>query len=256
MSTELTVQQPQQQDLMTVILQAAMDQTVDVNKMMALADLKIKMDQHAAEQRREDAVVEFAAAKSRVQMKVPRVAKNGMIKVPAKDGRSGHNTPYALYEDIDLVLRPIMAEEGFSFSFDAKAVEGGRIEISLIVSHKLGHSERSSIPLAIDSSGSKNATQAIVSTNSYGKRTLICNWANIVTEGKDDNGASIPSTPVSEEQARKIEDMIAACEMKPGQLVKFWAHMGVDAASKILAADFPKAMDALRATQSFNRGAA
>lgn len=223
------------------------DPTFDVGKLQMLVQLHREMQTDAAR-------IEFAAAKARVQMAVPRVSKNGMIIIPGKDGKEGHRTPYALYEDIDKVLRPLLAEEGFSFSFDALA-DGQRIIVKLRVSHKLGHVEESSLPLAIDASGSKNATQAIVSTNSYGKRVLICNWANIITEGKDDDGAGQGAAPITDTQAMTLNDMMVKCQMSPGQKAKFFAHVKANTIEEITSGRFDQAKAALQRTIEFNQGA-
>lgn len=223
------------------------DPTFDVGKLQMLVQLHREMQADAAR-------IEFAAAKARVQMTVPRVSKNGMIIIPGKDGKEGHKTPYALYEDIDKVLRPLLAAEGFSFSFDAVA-DGTRIIVKLRVSHKLGHVEESALPLAIDASGSKNATQAIVSTNSYGKRVLICNWANIITEGKDDDGAGQDGAPISDAQALTLNDMMLECKMSQQQKAKFFAHVKAETIEQITVGRFAQAKAALQRTIEFNRGA-
>ena len=178
----LQIQQAETREMTTsdMLMAAAQSPDVDAAKIRELWAIKREMDSVNAER-------EFKQAMARAQARMPRIDKRGKIVVPGKEGRTGHQTPYALYEDIDTAIRPILTEEGFSESFTAEATGASAIW-HCIVAHRAGHQERySTPPLPADTTGSKNGVQAVFSSNSYAKRYLRCNIWNIITVGVDDD---------------------------------------------------------------------
>src|SRR5712691_4864702 len=93
-------------DLLSVIANAVADPRMDVEKMQRLLDMHMQITT-------ENRKVAFAAAMSRLQAKLPQINKEGRIIVKGVE-----RSRYARIEDIDLAIKPLMAEEGFSFSFD------------------------------------------------------------------------------------------------------------------------------------------
>ena len=74
-----------------------------------------------------------------------------------------------------------------------------------VLMHRAGHSMRTSMTLPFDTSGSKNAVQAIGSSVSYGKRYVISAMLNIATRKEDDNGyAAVPVAKITAMQAQSI----------------------------------------------------
>lgn len=229
----------QPQDLMAAVLRAAMDNTIDVAKMTALADLKIKMDLHELELRKYNAQVEFASAKAALQAVAPRVAKNGKIVNHKTDMLQSR---YALLEDIDLILRPLFEEYGFSMSITNAATSGSLMRFVAKVTHRLGHWEEVAIDLPRDGSGSKNETQGAVSTSSYAHRALMKLWARVIEEGTDKNGEQ-PDLPISEQQVMTLRDMLNESGTAPAKLLK-WAK--VETLEQIPVSKYKAAMAGLK----------
>ncbi len=229
------------QDLTSTILAAAMDPSVDVAKMTALVDLKIKMDMHELELRKYDAKVEFAAAKSALQAVAPRVDQNGIV-VNHKTGAV--QSRYAMLEDIDLILRPLFEEHGFSIVVTNASTVGDLMRFAGTVEHRLGHSEQIGIDLPRDSQGSKNGTQGAISTLSYARRALMKAWANVIEKGTDKNGET-PAGPISAQQVMTINDLI----IRAGKKEKaFLIWLGYPSLEAILTKDYDKAVNALNLT--------
>jgi hypothetical protein len=57
-----------------------------------------------------------------------------------------------------------------------------------VLAHRDGHSEQTELSLPTDTSGSKNAVQAVGSSTSYGKRYTAFALLNITSTGEDDDG--------------------------------------------------------------------
>ena len=214
-----------------VIAQAARDPAVDVIKMHALLDLQERMLKLAR-------AAAFNQAMARVQPKLPVIRQDG--KIEFEKGGKTIVQRYAKYEDIDALIRPLLHEEGFSFSFDA-TVTDKLYTISCTLSHQSGHAKTISIPLPLDSTGSKNSVQAMGSTVSYGKRYLVCMHLNIITKGEDDDAHSLD--PISEAQAKEIRELIRT---SGASQIKFLEYVKANTVEEIKTRDYNKAIEALK----------
>lgn len=187
--------QPESNALLAVISRVATDPNCDLDKMERLLNMQERVMARRAEQA-------FNAAMAAMQAEIPSIAERG----------TGHNIKYATLEDILDTVRPIMHKYGFAVSFRISQVD--RVTVTGVLMHKDGHREETSMTLAADTSGSKNAVQAIGSSVSYGKRYVLCAMLNIATRGEDDNGyAATPHTPVTETQAKQLRNLYD--RMKP-----------------------------------------
>lgn len=179
---------------LSAILRAARDPSTNIDtveRLLAMHRDLVKDQQRTA----------FRAAKARLQEKLPQIGKHGRI-VTDKSTRK-----FARLEDIDQVVRPLCAEEGFSFSYDSRPVPQG-VEFSCEMSHRDGHAEVKTLTLPLDVGGSKNAVQAVGSTTSYARRYLLEMHLNLVKRDEDDDGNG-GRGPVTKEQAGRLRAMLA-----------------------------------------------
>lgn len=197
------IEQPQRPtSLLEVIAAAVMNPAVDVAKMKELFALQREIEHDAAKK-------EFRAAKARVAKLLPQVGK---------DGRIIHNekliSKYARLEDIDQAIRPLLAEEGFSFSFDSHTevdpqTKAERIVYSGELAHRDGHAETKTLRVGIDRSGAKNEIQGVGSSTTYARRYLIEMHLNLIERGKDDDGNGGNMHPITKEHAAEIAKLLA-----------------------------------------------
>jgi len=118
---------------------------------------------------------------------------------------NGHNITYAALETIDAVVRPILSKFGFATSYRVEHPEPTKVKVTCVLMHKDGHRESTSMELNADTSGSKNAVQALGSSVTYGKRYTLCAILNITTAKEDDNGfAAKPFCPMTPEQTQML----------------------------------------------------
>lgn len=164
-------------DMFASIMEMVKDPALSVEKASALLDMQERMIDRQAK-------ADFFAAKARVMLEMPRIEKNGAIK--NKEGKV--QSRFATFEAIDRIVRPICNAAGLVYSF-IPGQSGNQVTVTCELAHTGGHVERyGPMPLAIDTTGAKNATQGAGSAVSYGKRYTLCAALNIVTEGEDDNG--------------------------------------------------------------------
>jgi len=186
--------------LLPTIVQLAKDPGVDVQKLDALLRMQERMEGRQAER-------EFIAAFSRLSARLPRVKKSGVIDLGADNkGKARGSIPFARWEDIDKVIRPLMVDEGFTLSFDSapRQGEGGGLIVTGTLMHRDGHTRTASMPLALDAGPGRNNLQAMGSSLSYGKRYCAEMLLNIVREGEDDDGKLGGTKFVTTEQAAEI----------------------------------------------------
>lgn len=185
---------------LAMIERLAANPDFDVEKLKALLDMQERvLDRNAK--------AEFFAELAVMQPDLPVVGRHGTISVPAKDGKTGHDTPYARWEDVNAAIGPILGAHGFALSFRTATSADGRIEITGILSHRGGHQEQTSLTLMHDSTGSKNAVQAIGSSVSYGKRYTAGALLNLTSRGEDDDGKAAGDEGPSEVFARTVEEI-------------------------------------------------
>lgn len=182
-STEVAEVRSVSDGILAVIARAATDPNVDIDKMERLLAMQERVLAR-------DAKAAFTAALARMQSDLPEITERG----------SGHgNIKYALWEDINDAIRPILKEHGFALAFKTK-VEEKSVIITGILSHEQGHAEETELALPSDTSGSKNAVQAIGSSLSYGKRYTAMALLNITSRGEDDDGQKGGARAIDEAQ--------------------------------------------------------
>jgi len=182
--------------LLQVISRAASDQGTDVEKMERLMAMYERIEAKRAE-------AAYASALSDMQDALPAIGERGKAKV---NGEVRYT--FALWEDINTAIKPVLKAHGFALSFRTDFTDG--ISITAVLSHRGGHSERTTIKLPADSSGSKNAVQAVASSVSYGKRYTAGALLNLTSHGEDDDAYRAAADYITEEQAVTLRDLLEA----------------------------------------------
>lgn len=197
--------------IMQVIERAAANPDVDMDKMERLLQMQERVHSRNAE-------MAFNSALASLQSELPEITEKGEIR---------HNgkliSTYARWEDVNRSIKPSMREHGFALSFRVDTSE--RVHVEGVLSHQGGHSERTSITLPADTSGSKNPVQAVASSVSYGKRYVAGALLNITSGGEDDDGQAAGTATIDEEQASRLVDLIEATKTDQGKFLK-WLYAG------------------------------
>jgi ERF superfamily len=210
-------------NMLAAIARAASDPAVDVGKMRELLAMQREI---LAEHAKMDA----AEAKARVLELMPRITKRGEIIITERAKGAPSNeasgtrkiiqrTKYAKYEDIDKIIRPILAEHGFTLTHTTSANPAGGLLVTGVLKHKGPHGvfvETSEMPLPLETSGSKNNVQGVGSSMSYGRRYTTTALLNLIFEGEDDdgNGGSKPPELLTDEQVAELSQLMTAAGAK------------------------------------------
>jgi len=211
--------------MVSVIERIAMTPDLPIERLERMLDMKERMDKQAAQ-------AQHAAAFAMASARFPAIPLNGV----------GHNNKrYATLKDIIAKTRPILSENGLALNF---AVDTGEtIRVTARLSHVSGHVETVSIDLPRDSSGSKNAVQAVGSSQTYGQRytAQAILGLSLGEDTEDDGAASTPGT-VTADQFIALRDKAAEAGIDPDKICK--AH-GVTDLQVFPAKDFDAAMKRL-----------
>jgi hypothetical protein len=228
--------------LLEVISRAARDPNVDIDKMERLLQMQERIQAR-------DAKTAYTVALAEMQPLLPIIDRKGRIIVKDKATKEiTQSTGFAKWEDISMAITPILSQNGFSLTFENGLADDGRITTTAVLAHRAGHEGRNTVTLAHDSSGSKNAVQAVGSSMSYGKRYSACGLLNIVTQGEDDDGqkAGDPAT-VDDTQLARLTALASEVE---ADVRKFCQYLKIDSLRDLPANRFNEAIDKLRAKKA------
>lgn len=201
MSGELIVQEEKQQSALPMInesqqpmrlLELAINKDADIEKLERLMAMQTQWDERNAKR-------DFLAAMARFQSRCPDIKKL----------KQGHNYKYAPLSDIVAHVRDLIAECGMCYRFEQDHEKG--IRVTCIVSHESGHSESNTMVAAPDTSGSKNAIQAIGSTVQYLMRYTFVGAFGITTADEDMDGRLPEKAEVAIDRGeviKKIQELI------------------------------------------------
>ncbi len=216
--------------LIHAIAQAVADPRCDVDKMRALFELQKDI---LAEEHR----IAFNAALARLQAKLPPINKYGQ----------GKNSKFAKLQDIDIVVRPLLGEEGFSLVFDEESCTEKTTTFVMTMKHEAGHQETKRLTVPIDAAAKNRdgnsvrpAIQDMGSTVSYARRYLYKMHLNIIETDEDTDGE--PSKRITDEQAKDLAAALSATTLDKG---KFFLYMAVGGFDEILERDLKKASNAI-----------
>lgn len=224
--------------MMNFIANAVTNPNIDEKKLETL--FRVQLEAEANDARRQ-----FNRALHEAQKRMPRVARNGTIKLGTDktSGKDRGSIPFAKWEDVDAIVRPIMSEYGFSVTFSNET--RGPAGITWVATHRhiAGHQETNSITLPPDEGHGRNSLQAAGSTNSYAKRYLVEDFYNIVRVGADDDGKRGGTKYINDDEIVQIRSLLDE-EPKPNE-AEFFKWLGVRGLTEIPASQFTAALNAL-----------
>lgn len=156
----------------------AISQNLDIDKLERLLAMKERWDKDQARKA-------FFEALSSFQAECPDLRKTKPVSYNKTDAPAYY---YAPLSDIDRQIKALLNKHGLTKRFEI-VQEGEKIKgVTCVVTHFLGHSESTTVPTIADTSGGKNAIQAIGSGVQYGQRYSLIAALGITTADQDIDG--------------------------------------------------------------------
>lgn len=220
------------------IIHEAVNKGMSPESLGKLVDLAERMDAANARKAFADAMARFGSICPPVQ----RRTENSQFQV-TRDGRKV-NRMYASLDDIAATIRKPLAECGLSYRWSNAVVDGGKLTITCVVSHELGHSESSSITLPTESRAGCSEAQKIGSINTYAQRYSLVNALGLTScdEDTDGNVEESPAEKISEADLLALE---VALDDAKADVAKFKQWAKVDRLADIPASRVAASFEAI-----------
>jgi ERF superfamily len=196
------------QDEAERLIAMAIDKNVPVESLERLLAMRDKLRAEKAEEAFDKAMAAF-------QAKCPTIEKT----------KQGYNYKYADLTAIVEQIKDLLADNGFSYTFDTDEAENAVI-VYCKIKHIAGHKEVSKAKISHETTSKMNSSQQDGSSMTYGKRYALCNALGILT-GDEDTDAATPkqntqiksSNDVKQEKEPKVaKDTCPECHAPSGRL--------------------------------------
>lgn len=162
------------------LIELAVQKGADADQLGKLLDLQLKWE--ANQQRKA-----FVAAIEKFKRNRPDINRTKKVSYRNKDGSQTTYSHPELEHACELVTAALL-KVGVTHSWRTSD-ENGKITVTCVFTHKLGHSEDvSTLSGPPDVSGGKNNVQAIGSTVTYLERYTLLAGAGLAVKGTDNDG--------------------------------------------------------------------
>lgn len=222
------------QDSPADMIKAAVTGGADLDKLEKLLALQERWETNEARKAYHQAMANFKA-------NAPKIDKDRKVSFNTSAGKTSYN--HASLYNVTEKISAELSKHGLSASWSTK--QNGVILVTCKITHCLGHSEETTLSAPSDTSGSKNAIQAIGSTITYLERYTLLALTGLATFEQDDD-AGVPVEYIDEKQKSQILDFFAELNLKSND-AGFLKFMKVAKLEEILKSDFQKAIVALEA---------
>ena len=161
------------------------------------------------------------------------------------------NTKYkhATLAQIVDVAAPALSKHGLSHRWETK--QDGAITVSCIITHELGHSERTTLTAAPDTSGGKNSIQAIGSTVSYLQRYTFTAITGLAASDADDDARNAGGgAKINEQQAADLDALMSELGVDKKAFLEYTAAdkmIGASTIAEIPVSAYQLCVDKVRA---------
>jgi hypothetical protein len=214
------------------LMEAMRDPNIPSDKLQIMLQMRREVLADQAKEAYQRAFAEFSA-------EMPAIERDGMVDL----GKGRY--PFATYEQMDKLLRPLLSKHGLSLQFWSSEAESR--DIIVVHGALIGHGwQRESVyPVPPDTGPGRNALQARGSAQSYAKRYIADLLCNIVRKGKDDDGRGAIETLIDAVQLAELVDLIAATSTNEASFCRMMVT-GAASLAEIRQRDFPRLVLALK----------
>jgi len=173
------------------LLEMAIEKDADIEKLEKLMDLQERWEAKEAKKA-------FLIAMSKFQDECPELKKDKTV--------SFNQTSYSYVPlgSIRNQIKDSLKACGLSYRWETDEKDG-KIEITCVVSHIDGHSERNSMQAEKDASGSKNVIQQRGSTMTYLQRYTLIGALGISTADQDNDSKDVDKNMLSVDLTNLID---------------------------------------------------
>lgn len=229
------------------MIAAAIQSGVSVADLQGMMELQERYEKNEARKAFHKAMTVF-------REHCPEIKKTKKVEFGHKEGVGKTSYKHAdLAGTIDQI-KGAMVKAELSHSWRSK-VEKGLVYVTCVVTHRLGHSEETTLFAAPDDSGKKNAIQQMASTVTYLERYTLFSLLGLAAS-EDNDGGSFDDGEVeliTEEQAADLSSKIEEVYDTEEKRAKFWkwltSQTGATKPSELSVKNYQPTLRALDARQ-------
>jgi hypothetical protein len=207
---------------------------IEVSEMRDLMELQKEHNSMMALQAYNDAVAAFKAENI-------VITKDKHVSYTTDKGTTEYN--HSSLANIVQTIIPFMSKYGLSHNWLTEQGDG-LVKVTCVLTHRDGHSERTTLMSNPDNSGGKNSIQAIASAVKYLERYTLTALLGLAEKDEFENDGRGFEEYITPDQETVLSDLIK--ETNADQK-KFLEYMRAATLGDISAKDFPKAQRALEA---------
>lgn len=221
------------------MLQIAVEQGADLDKLQKLMDLQERWEANEAKKA-------FVVALNEFKREPPTITKNKHVSFETRgDGVTEYD--HATLDQVSRVVGEALSAHGITHRWEiAQGTDekDTRITVSCVLTHERGHSERVSMRAYPDDSGKKNRIQQIASAVTYLQRYTLLAVVGLAAGPDDDGAGNGNGESISAEQK---EELVTLIKESGADTVKFLLFLNVQALDYLPASRFNEAKQALEA---------
>lgn len=216
------------------LIELAVSQQCDITKLEKLLEMQSSWEKNEAKKA-------FVTAMNAFKSDVPSIIKNKHVNYATKGG-TVVDYDHATIDQVCDSLIPALSKYGLYHHWRVSQVDG-KIRVTCILTHSLGHSEETTMEAPPDDSGGKNSIQAIAAANTYLQRYTFLAATGTAAKGTDTDAVTM--TPELENclvAIRESPDLSALKKVSAGAIADY-----------MRAKDFPGALVLIEARDKRKR---
>lgn len=215
------------------MLQMAITKGLDLDKVEKMIELQERWEKNEAKKA-------YMLAMSEFKKNAPEIEKDKKVGFETSKGKTSYS--HATLANVCKKINSELSNHGLSAAWTTEQTDN-KISVTCTITHKLGHSESTTLHSAPDTTGNKNSIQAIGSTITYLERYTLLAKTGLATHDQDDDGKNSGLVYINDAQKGHIVDMIAATSVGS---VKFLKYLGVESIDEIPEGKYNAAISALK----------
>lgn len=220
------------------MIRVAVAGNANLEQLKGLLDIQERWEANEARKAFHQAMSNFKSVNLEIE-------KDKKVGYKTDKGQVGYS--HASLANVVRTITKELSKHGLSASW--RTAQNGSISVTCKITHVLGHCEETTLSAPSDTSGSKNAIQAIGSTISYLERYTLLAALGLATSDMDDD-AKASTIKITDRQLHTLRDLLISKELSESKLIEY---LKIESLEDLSAEDYMKALQAINAAKKVTK---
>lgn len=162
------------------LLQIATAKGADLAQLEKLMELQERWEANEARKA-------FVSAMTSFKANPPNIDKNKQVRFETSKGITEYR--HATLDHVCDAVGDALSKVDITHHWETEQAEGGMVRVTCVLTHKMGHAQRTTLSAGLDQSGGKNNIQALGSVVSYLQRYTLKAAVGLAESNADDDGS-------------------------------------------------------------------